>query len=150
MGELIDKQRLLVEARKLKSAITGRDKPFPVADAFMDVIEKRPETHEERTETHACDCISRQAAIDELIAMREHIDARMSVIGGTAYEMAIEALRERERKKGKWQWCGNHHLCSECDEWALTRWDEDECDEVDILTDFCPNCGADMRGEQDG
>ena len=56
---------------------------------------------------------------------------------------------ESERKKGKWQWCGNHHLCSECDEWALTRWNEDECDEVDILTDFCPNCGADMRGEQE-
>lgn len=26
----------------------------------------QPETHEERTETHACDCISRQAAIDAL------------------------------------------------------------------------------------
>lgn len=54
------------------------------------------------------------------------------------------------RKKGKWQWCGNHHLCSECDEWALTRWDEDECDEVDILTDYCPNCGADMREGEEG
>lgn len=57
---------------------------------------------------------------------------------------------ESERKKGKWQWCGNHHLCSECDEWALTKWDEDECDEVDVLTDFCPSCGADMReGEEE-
>ena len=53
------------------------------------------------------------------------------------------------RKKGKWQWCGNHHLCSECDEWALTRWDEDECDEVDILTNFCPNCGSYNGGEEE-
>lgn len=42
------------------------------------------------------DTIDRQAAIDELIAMREHIESRMSVIGCTAYEMAIEALRQPE------------------------------------------------------
>ena len=39
---LIDKQRLLAEARKLNSTITGRDKPFPVAEAFMDIIKKQP------------------------------------------------------------------------------------------------------------
>lgn len=30
---------------------------------------EQPETHEKRTETHACDCIERQAAID---ALKEH------------------------------------------------------------------------------
>jgi hypothetical protein len=39
---LIDKQRLLAEARKLNSTITGRDKPFPVAEAFMEVINRQP------------------------------------------------------------------------------------------------------------
>ena len=29
-----------------------------------DIAPSAQETHEERTETHACDCISRQAAID--------------------------------------------------------------------------------------
>ena len=52
------------------------------------------------------------------------------------------------KRTGKWELCGNHHLCSECDEWALTKWDEDECDEVDVLTDFCPSCGADMREQK--
>lgn len=28
-----------------------------------DLISRQPETHEKRTETHACDCISREAAI---------------------------------------------------------------------------------------
>ena len=37
-------------------------------DQALDLIDEipsaQPETHEKRTETHACDCISRQAAID--------------------------------------------------------------------------------------
>lgn len=87
--------------------------------------------------------LSRQAAIDELIAMREHISAGMSVIGGTAYEMAIEALREPERKKGKWiiyvisMLDGEGCRCSECGFEGAPYWD------------YCPNCGADMREESD-
>lgn len=65
----------------------------------------------------------------------------------------IEAINNaptvETKRTGHWELCGNHHLCSECDEWALTKWNEDECDEVDVLTDFCPSCGADMRGEQE-
>jgi len=33
---------------------------------FHELPSAQPETHEERTETHACDCISRQAAIEAL------------------------------------------------------------------------------------
>lgn len=71
------------------------------------------------------DCISRQAAIDELIAMREHIDASMSVIGCTAYEMAIEALREPEIIR-----------CKDCKHWDGV----DTCDVIDAPVwdnDFC-------------
>lgn len=60
----------------------------------------------------------------------------------------IEAINNaptvEPNKTGHWESCGNHHLCSECDEWAFAKWDEDECDEVDVLTDFCPHCGARM------
>ena len=49
-----------------------------------------------------------------------------------------------ERKKGKWE---KHHddvvywwQCSECQ--CVTFYE-------DALTNFCPNCGADMRGEND-
>ena len=61
-----------------------------------------------------------------------------------------------ERKKGKWikipQFCGddvsgfvdNHFSCSECKKEAeINPWG------FYILSDYCPNCGADMRGEQE-
>ena len=50
------------------------------AETTVELLKKlpsaQPETHEKRTETHACDCISRQAAIDIakdlLIQMEEY------------------------------------------------------------------------------
>lgn len=57
----------------------------------------------------------------------------------------IEELEEYERKKGKWEFREEffaygiaHFDCSICGESVLER------------TRFCPNCGADMRGEDDG
>lgn len=52
---------------------------------------------------------------------------------------------EPERKKGRWNYVDPDWRCSECgkraniNEWFLYD-----------LTDFCPNCGSDMRGEEDG
>ena len=58
-----------------------------------------------------------------------------------ALDMAIKALEEPERKKGKWEvFYPNHtykYHCSECG--ANHKY----------MFDFCPSCGADMRGEND-
>lgn len=69
-----------------------------------------------------------------------------------ALSEAIKAVSaQSERKKGKWirenivltsnppQYMWH---CSECGK--MVHWFTTE-----VLTDFCPNCGADMRGEQD-
>jgi len=97
MMDLIDRQRLLAEARKLNSTITGRDKPFPVAEAFMEAINRQP-TVEPRAKGH-------------------WVPAK----GGGCY-------------------------CSECEEYAL-----DEADgryiSVSVKSNYCPNCGAVMKGE---
>ncbi len=77
----------------------------------------------------------------------EMIDVLKGLVFGTfdrttakereALDMAISALSEN---KGKWEkiWrtdCErSEYVCSKCG-----------CGE-DFLTDFCPNCGADMRG----
>lgn len=54
-----------------------------------------------------------------------------------AKEMAIEALKQTEQKKGKWlfnldpRW--GDFICSEC-------WERNI-----ICTNYCPNCGAEME-----
>lgn len=107
----------------------------------------QPETHEKRTETHACDCISRQAAIDALV---NHSYPVRYDFGFTSIEngMTVTGIRQalselptiEERKKGEWT---DDNACPFC---RFQPWYE-----RDIHTlSFCPNCGADMRGEDDG
>lgn len=62
---------------------------------------------------------------------------------------------ESEQKTGKWiVWGGmdvpeNHgrHKCSECGEFALLRYEKPLRKE--ILSDFCPTCGAKMKAKED-
>lgn len=54
---------------------------------------------------------------------------------------------EPERKKGKWIPVTNgrgRHCCDRCNGYAPSYMNGDE-----HLSDFCPNCGADMRGDKD-
>ena len=48
-------------------------------DAFDELMQRayaQPETHDKRTETHACDLISRQAAIDAILAVTGNSSVR--------------------------------------------------------------------------
>lgn len=75
----------------------------------------------------------------------------MSVNGYWALMERIKALPSAERKKGKWiemddGWDGEYFVCSECGcPWTLI-----EGSPEDNGMNFCPNCGAEMRGEGDG
>ena len=55
---------------------------------------------------------------------------------------------QTEPKRGEWiaktENCHSHWVCSECGAWALLEYNEQMC-----LSNFCPNCGADMR-EREG
>ena len=44
-----------------------------------------------------------------------------------------------ERKRGKWYWAEDGHCkCSVCGQYATVK-------RLVVKTNFCPNCGADMR-----
>lgn len=120
------------------------------------------------------DLISRAAAIDALAEQMpkpytpdgshpadEGIFAAQEIYADCIQTLEALPSAQPERKKGCWiavdsytafggdeiLWMshGNPialHYCSECKNDAYAGEDGE-----DLLTDFCPNCGADMRGE---
>ena len=68
-----------------------------------------------------------------------------------ALKDAVDELEKVERKKGKWQitdaWPHNVY-CSECHKkYAQTHWAVWE--DGSLPRNFCPNCGTDMRDDDD-
>ena len=97
------------------------------------------------------DLISRKAVLKHIEKIRQGAqmmdDIRRASIIMNGMDLCEEAVRNQpsaqsERKKGKWidksgGIEGAWNYCSVCGEQAID------------LYDFCPNCGADMRGEND-
>ena len=77
----------------------------------------------------------------------EHIKSKM------ADHLISNGVTVRERGRWLYDSGSGKYFCSACDEYALS-FKKDTLYGGDIyevcLTDFCPNCGADMRGEEDG
>ena len=98
------------------------------------------------------DCISRQDAID---ALRNYLVGKNVPCDGTMMARLIEnevisKLPSIKPHRGRWLKLDMHrgmadHKCTAC---------EQECYVPTCMGEpmyaFCPNCGADMRGEQDG
>ena len=54
----------------------GNDALKKASERVKDLPSAQAETHEKRTETHACDCIERQAAIDAILAVTGNSSVR--------------------------------------------------------------------------
>ena len=53
------------------------------------------------------------------------------------------------KRPGEWELRGKKYYCSECGEEAINLESEpDVYSSSYCLTNYCPNCGADMRGEE--
>ena len=112
------------------------------------------------------DFISRQAAIDALRKMQTYkmyAGDDMLLIDQAGAMTELMLLPPAQPKRGRWipvdaftafggdeaTWMANgnptaFHYCSVCKGQAYAGEDGES-----LLTDFCPNCGADMRGDKD-
>lgn len=100
------------------------------------------------------DTISRQDAIDTVLTMFDRCDTGEITDYRDLMVESFKVLPSQERKKGKWisdsdddpvviedGFPDKSCYCSECREWLVAS------DEYAVKGNFCPNCGADMRGE---
>ena len=109
----------------------------------------------ESTEIHACDCISRQVAIDALCAIcGDDCDKSEFVYNAPQDEQVILCPEhyclctlpstQLERKRGQWILVKgsngkDYHKCSEC---LHTQ-------DITGVKNYCPVCGTEMRSELD-
>ena len=102
------------------------------------------------------DLISRQAAIDAFLTELTKRERKNLLHTWSTVEVkyfVVDMLEklpsaQLERKKGEWIPVTNGRGGFECDQ--CHNYAPSYQDGVEWLSGFCPNCGADMRGEQDG
>lgn len=115
-------------------------------NCFHDWIDKRGDVH-------TSDEMAEYRAIEALPTVQPDEEALENAYnhGYTAAEAEFHK-GQPERIKGRWQICGKDAKghsdtfeCSECGCLVSYAYYVPDCD-----YQFCPHCGADMRGEEDG
>ena len=91
------------------------------------------------------DLISRQAAIDCEYQVKTINDIEYVMLSEVQMKMRKLPSAQPERKRGKWKpYRCDMYECSECGYIYTELTDRHKCG-----ANYCPNCGEDMRGEQD-
>lgn len=75
----------------------------------------------------------------------ERDESYNSAIDDAIVQIQSTATNSTSPKKGSWTLCGQGMFCSVCNKEAIT---DNTAWHGYIRTDFCPNCGADLRGDE--
>lgn len=100
------------------------------------------------TKQEALTVLEKYEALSCGVCLQDNYKNKKYIDAEEVMKFAIEAVKQLERKKGKWiherlasTTGGSYPVtrCSVCQNAMPFEWE----------AQFCPNCGADMRGEQD-
>ena len=82
-----------------------------------------------------------EAKLTDLSGMRKAIEEILK----QAWERGRKYGQNEERPQGEWKHNNfDEHYCNKCGNFAL--WSEEADGYYEVQSNFCPNCGADMRG----
>lgn len=97
--------------------------------------------------------MSREEAIQKVTAFRNYLMAGNPIWDvdevREAFDMAIEALANDPVKHGRWKYTEAHPhwmFCDQCFKRIVPN--KEWIKEYNIPTNYCPNCGARMEGEE--
>lgn len=85
-----------------------------------------------------------------LAELHERFDALEKELRRASAEMSAVIRANLDRPKGEWIDMGDFEQCSVCKGTHLKEFQTYYGKATWIKTDFCPSCGADMRGERSG
>lgn len=142
MSDLIDRQAAIDAPVKMVSE--GLDW-IPVYH-LKDLPSVEPETKQQATVSS--DCIYRQQALEairNIKAITGTFDDEILLIDKAQAQTELMMLPSAQPERNKGKWIDSRDvcwLCSECGKWLDVL-------QGDVDMNFCPNCGADMRGEEE-
>lgn len=163
MSELIEKQKVLDALREIATEKFSLDDPYGVyINVLIDVEEKicslpvvQPngpdnlanDSQDLVKDLANDDAISRKAAIDALgkdpgfkvrLFGKSYDEGRSDQWFRDVYKLTTVPSAQPERRKGRWR----KGVCECGYDWAKDA-------PISSVPNFCPQCGADMRGEQE-
>ena len=123
-------------------------------EAIKHCKEKSEELRAEATDLDSGEAQECLECANEHEQLAEWLEDYKRLLGEKSYAMGYQDGLEDGlndiRPKGKWELHGKTYYCSECGEEAIDLEPEpDVYSSSYCLTDYCPYCGADMRGKEE-